>query len=281
MWFGYARVDLLSTDLRRGVASMIHDYADHAGFGEGTVVFEPIAAEVLLRDMLAELDRDDPAATTQRRLVDIARSWRVDLEQLFNPWPRAEVLWQIIESTAGVPGAHLIVPARAHLTDLGASGRAAVAELAKARIRIHHLDAITEEDAEPLFPSYSEVRVLVESRLGAIPAVAQLDAATELFRLGRIAAIQSVDSIYAAMINDPTRPTAGVLEFPSDVSPAVIRLLGTATGQLVVELEEPHPRADEIAAALTVLCESTQRFIDGGRTFTRCVLPLEASDIGP
>ncbi|WP_330180171.1 hypothetical protein OHB26_27630 [Nocardia sp. NBC_01503] len=281
MWFGYARVDLLPADLRRGVAPMIHDYAAHAGFGEGTVVFEPIAAEVLLREMLAELDRDDPAATTQRRLVEIARSWRVDLEQVLRPWPRAEVLWQIIETTAGVPGAHLIVPSREHLADLGPSGRAAVAELAKARMRIHHLDAIVDEPDEPLSPSYTDARVLVESRLGSIPAVAQLDAATELFRLGRIAAVQSVDSIYAAMINDPTRPTAGVLEFPSDIAPAVIRLLGTASGQLVVELEEPHPRMDEIAASLAVLCESSQRFIDGGRTFTRCALPLEASDVVP
>ncbi|MEV6073263.1 hypothetical protein AB0L82_42530 [Nocardia sp. NPDC052001] len=268
MWFGYARLELLA-DAPGAVAHAIREYAADAGFSDGTVIFEPIAAEVLLREMLSEIDRGNPAAPLLRQLEHVAQSWNVDLARLFNPWPRADTLWHILDALDDSVQTHLIVPSRDHLMSLGPSGRALLAQFARAGTAIHYLDA--PHPTEPLARTDAQVHVLVESRIGAIPAVAQLDAATELFRLGRIAAIQSVDMIYAALINDAIRPAT------PEAESAVIRLLGTPSGRLVIELEEPHPRDDEVATRLTTLCESTHRFIDGGRTFTRCTLPLETS----
>lgn len=286
MWFGYARIELMPFDVRSAIPQKIHEYAMQHEFGDGTVIFEPIAAEILLRDLLAELDRRSPAADVMARLRHLAQSFGVDLGQVFNPSRRCEALWQITDLFEGSIDAHLIVPSREHLADLGPSGRGAVALLTRSStVTVHYLDSIAEVGAErpdrlPI-AAYRDAQVLVESRIGAIPTVVQLDAATELSRLGRAEIIESVDAVYLAMINqaDAAR-AADDLEFPSATDPAVIRLLETSTGRLIVELEEPHPRMDAIRASLTELCESTERFVDNGRTFTRCVLRIDPPPSG-
>ncbi|WP_405137176.1 hypothetical protein [Nocardia sp. NBC_01388] len=280
MWFGYARTELLPINVRRVVLQAFREYAARCEFGEGEVLFEPIAPELLLREMVAELDRDSSAATVLPRLRQTAQHWGIDLDRVFDTPRRADVLWYILESIEDSKGAQLIVPSREHLTDLGPSERAAVAQLARTAVEVHYLDA-TSAPAEPPRPAEStdapsaDDQVLVESRIGSIPAVAQLDAATELSRLGRPELIEYVDAIYVALIEDAaTTAAAGVLEFPPDAGRAVIRLLAAAvTGRLIVELEEPRHRPDAVAAELITLCENTRRFTDGTRTFTRCTLP--------
>ncbi|MCU1643960.1 MAG: hypothetical protein JWN03_4235 [Nocardia sp.] len=290
MWFGYARMELLPINVRRAVPHAIRVYATDRGFGDGEVLFEPIAPEILLRDMLSDLDRADPVATVMPRLRQAAQHWGIDLDRVFDGPRRADVLWHIVNSIEGSAGAQLIVPSHEHLTDLGPSGRAVVAQLSGMRtLEVHYLDetsavadlqrSSTSEDA----PSDDD-QVLVETRIGAIPAVAQLDAATELSRLGRPEIIEYVDAIYVALIDDAvtTAPVSGVLEFPPDAGRAAIRLLtAAATGRLIVELEEPRHRTDPVAAALITLCENTLRFTDGSRTFTRCTLPdgARSSDV--
>ncbi|WP_327139736.1 hypothetical protein [Nocardia sp. NBC_01327] len=285
MWFGYARTELLPINVRRVVQQAFREYAARYEFGEGEVLFEPIAPELLLREMVAEIDRDSSVATVLPRLRQTAQQWGIDLDRVFDTPRRADVLWYILESVEDTAGAQLIVPSREHLTNLGPSERAAVAQLTRAAVEVHYLDGTsahgTSAEAEPPRPAEStdapsaDDQVLVESRIGSIPAVAQLDAAAELSRLGRPELIEYVDAIYVALIDDAaTTPAADVLEFPPDAGRAVIRLLTAAvTGRLIVELEEPRHRADAVAAALITLCENTQRFTDGSRTFTRCTLP--------
>ncbi|NNH71259.1 hypothetical protein HLB23_15550 [Nocardia uniformis] len=272
-------MELLAIDVLRVVPHAMHAYAARHGFGDGEVLFEPIASEVLLRDMLAELDRSTPSAMVIQRLQHVARSWGVDLVQVFNPPRRTDALWKILDSIDGPTNTHLLVPSHEHLTNLGPSGRAAVAQLTQTRtVEIHYLDATAPTGSQPpRKPPVANEQVLVESRIGAIPTVAQLDVASVLSRLGQAEIIEIVDAVYVALINDAiTTPGNGALLYPPDISRAVIRLLEAANGQLIVELEEPRPRSDEVAASLTHLCESTRRFAVGGRTFTRCALPFES-----
>ncbi|WP_216917848.1 hypothetical protein [Nocardia noduli] len=289
MWIGYARSELVPRNAGSPLHRAMHDYAARCGFGEGRVVFEPLAPEVLVHDMLAELDRRDPTATVMDRLHEVARSWGADLTPVFAPARRAEVLWQIMDSIAESAGSHLIVASREHLTHLGPSGRAAVTQLTRTRtVGVHFLDSPSPPDLRvrsqppgPGLPGPVE-RVLVESRIGAIPTVAQFDALTTLSQLGWTEVIEAVDAVYVALINDldTISKPAEDFEFLPKSAPAVIRLLTTAAGQLIVELEEPRRSSDDIAASVTAVCADTQRLTDNGRTFTRCALatPAPASD---
>lgn len=273
MWFGYARMDLLTAQEHDAVTAAVHRYAADRGFGDGTVVFEPFTATVILRDMVVELDRAEPAAAMAPRLRGLAQAWGIDLDEIFGDTRGTDVLWQLIERLDHGSPAHLIVPSRAHLTELTAPARAAVRRLAdSATITVHFLDS-TNDDALPT-RLRDELHVLVETAIGAIPAVAQLDVATELIRCGHTSAVEPVDAVYVALINDVQAPIrgGGFLAARPDPDPAVIRLLTTETGQFVVELEEPYPHTSSIAGSLTELCMHTERFVDSGRTWTRCVV---------
>lgn len=274
-------MDLVAADGRGAIVDAMHRYAGDRGFGDGTVFFEPFAPAVILYDMLTELDRSEPAIAVGPRLHRLAQAWGVDLERVFASTRGADVLWQLIERLEESGDAHLIVPDRDHLSDLGPTGRAAAVRLAESRtVAVHFLDAASGNElsvaADP------ELRVLVETPIGAIPAVAQLDVATELIRLGLIAEIEAIDAVYVALIDEVDAASRGAsfLSAGPDADPAVIRLLTTGSGQLIVELEEPCPRTDAVGAALTELCEHTDRFIDRGRTWTRCVI-RSAFDAGP
>ncbi len=284
MWFGYARTELLPTKVRDVVPRAIRDYAARCRFGAGEVFFEPVAAETMLRDMLIELDRDNPVATVLPQLRHIAKEWGTDLDRVFDAPPRADVLWQIMDSLEGSTGAQLIVPSRAHLANLGPAGRAIVAQLTRMRtVAVHYLDGTSAPiDPRPVERSSavsgSDETVLVESSIGAITAMAQLDVAAELSRLGLPEIIEYVDAVYVALIDDSVTatPRNTAPDSAADTPHATIRLLRTTAGQLIAELEEPRVRTDSVTTALTGLCQDTRRFIDGPRTFTRCTLPADA-----
>ncbi|WP_109527716.1 hypothetical protein [Nocardia aurea] len=287
MWIGYARSELVPRNAANPLHRLMFDYAARYGFGRGQVVFEPLAPELLVHNLLTELDRRDPSATVVSRLREVAHSWSVDLAPVFTPARRAEVLWQVMDSIADSGGGRLIVPSREHLANLGPSGRAAVTQLTRMRtVGVHFLDSAPAPDAQvrsqPPALSGSAERILVESKIGVIPTVAQLDALTTLSQLGWTEVIETVDATYRALINDPdiTSQPAEDFKILPDARPAVIRLLTTATGQLIVELEEPRRPSDQIANSVTAACADTQRFTNHERTFTRCTLaiPAPASD---
>jgi hypothetical protein len=263
----------------------MHDYAAHFAFGPGRVIIEPVAPEQLVRAMLEELDRRDPAAAVMHRVEQVAQSWGLDPVWVFDAdSPRTQLLWQAMQEIEGHGGGHLIVPSRVHLTGLGPSGSAVIERLTRMpRAHIYVLDTPSPADrtgAQQPQPGSPEMlgrgeRVLVESAVGAIPTLTRFDMVAELTRRGWPQVMEAVDALYMALVDDAdaAAEAAGELGFGPGGKNGVIRLLQRDDGLLVVELEETGSRQDAPAAALTTLCAHTQRFTDHGRTITRCTLP--------
>ncbi|MGO4612990.1 hypothetical protein AB4305_03435 [Nocardia sp. 2YAB30] len=284
MWFGYARSELLSDQARDAVHRAMHEYATYFSFGPGQVIIEPTAPERVLRTMLEEADRRDPAAAVMWRLEQVAQSWDLDLARVFDAdSPRTQKLWQAMEEIEGRGGGHLIVPSRVHLTSLGPSGSAVIQRLTRMpQAHIYFLDAdapmnLAEvgrmKDTAPDRRRQGE-RVLVESHMGAIPTVTRFDMVSELTRRGWPQVMDAVDTLYMALADDAkaTAKAPGELGFGPGGEDSVIRLVQHDDGLLVVELEETRLRDDEPAETLTELCAHTERFTDRGRTITRCTL---------
>ncbi|WP_435593550.1 hypothetical protein [Nocardia sp. bgisy118] len=292
MWFGYARWELLSGQEHAAMyRAAMNEFAAHYGFdGPGQVILEPSAPEQLLQHMLQEIDHRDPAVAVMWRLHQVAQSWGVDLDRVFDAKsPRTQWLWQVMDAIEGSAGGHLIVPSRAHLSDLGPSGRAVIARLT--RMPQAHLYFLEPADVD-LFGPVAEAEahkvaglrhdgehVLVESRVGAIPTVTRLEVVEELTRRGWPELMEPVDRLYLALVEDATAAAeaAGVLAFGVGGGDGVIRLLQREDGLLVVELEESRHRVDEPSAKLWARCAHAHRYIAHGRTFTRCTLSSQCA----
>ncbi|WP_141810583.1 hypothetical protein [Nocardia bhagyanarayanae] len=280
---------MLPMQVRGAVRRAMHEYADYFGFGSGEVIIEPTAPEQVLRDMLAEVDRREPAAAVMTRLHQVARSWDIDLRRVFDAdSPRTQALWKIMDAIEGAAGGHLIVPSRQHLTSLGPSGQAVLQRFTRTtNADLYFLEPVDRDLLAPLTDSedarFPEIRqgerVLVESRVGAIPAVARLDALYELSRRGWPEMMAPVDALYLALVNDAVAAAeaVGVVAFGPGGADGVIRLLQRDDGLLVVELDESRPRVDEPSPALSALCAQADRYTEQGRTFTRCTLASELS----
>ncbi|MFI5540686.1 hypothetical protein ACIA5H_30265 [Nocardia sp. NPDC051900] len=285
MWFGYAQAALLTTtQAHDAVVRAMHEYASSFAFGPGEVVIEPMAPERMLRAIVAEVDRQDPALAVMRRLEYVAAAWKVDLERLFDPGsPRTQSLWRVMEEIEGQGGGHLIVPSREHLTGLGPSGKAVIQRLTRMpQAHIYYLQSTTDRDrgwgAEPesgvsVAPRV-DVRVLAESKVGAIPTVTRFDIIAELTRLEWSELIEPVDALYMALADDANAAAmaAGELGISPFGHQGVIRLLQCDDGQLMVELQESRHRDDAPTAALAALCARIDRYTAHGHTFTRCTL---------
>ncbi|MFF0528676.1 hypothetical protein ACFYT3_09810 [Nocardia amikacinitolerans] len=293
MWFGYARWELLSDQEHASMyRAAMHEYAEHYGFdGPGEVILEPTAPELLLQQMLLEVDQRDPGVAVMGRLQQVAQSRGVDLERVFDAGsPRTQRLWQIVDAFEGSAGGHLIVPSRAHLTELGPSGRAVLARLTRmARAHLYFLEPADRDLFQPLFETSAAAplprvggQVLVESRVGAIPTVTRLEVVEELARRGWPELMEPVDAVYLALIEDASAAAraAGVLGFGPGGQQGVIRLLLRDDGRLVVELEESRYRVDEPNMRLSARCAQADRSIEHGRTITRCTLPSMATPSG-
>ncbi|MGY5309175.1 hypothetical protein [Nocardia gipuzkoensis] len=289
MWFGYAQAELLPGHSRAAVSRAMQEYATYFSFGPGQVIIEPTAPERVLRAIVEEADRRDPAAAVMRRLEHVAQSWNVDLTRVFDvDAPRTQLLWQVMEEIEGHGGGYLIVPSRTHLISLGPSGKAVIQRLTRMpRAHIYFLDAhgptnLPEfgqpEGTAPDVPRRGE-QVLVESSVGAIPTVSRFDMVAELTRRGWPQVMNAVDALYVALVDDANAAAkaAGELGFGPGGQDGVIRLIQRDDGLLVVELDEARHRDDNPDAALTALCTHTERFTDRGRTITRCTLSSENS----
>ncbi|MGQ4619768.1 hypothetical protein [Nocardia sp. R7R-8] len=286
MWFGYARSELLTGLERAAVSSAMHDYATYFALGPGRVVIEPAAPERVLRALLEDLDHCDPAAAVRWRLERIAASRDIDLARVLDAdSPRTQVLWQVMEEIEGHGRGHLIVPSRAHLTGLGASGRAVVQRLTRMpQAHVYFLDSATATDVPARVPLQGTSdaprpgeRVLVESSVGAVPTVTRFDMVEALTRRGWPELIEVVDAVYVALVDDANTAAnaAGEVGLGLGELGGVIRLVQRDDGQLVVELDESRHRDDDLVAALTALCAHAERFADRGHTITRCTLPSE------
>ncbi|WP_181722907.1 hypothetical protein [Nocardia gipuzkoensis] len=291
MWFGYARAELFTTaQARDAVVRAMHEYASSFAFGAGQVVIEPTAPERILRAIIEEADRQDPAVAVMRRLEYVAAAWHLDLERLFNvDSPRTQSLWQVMEEIEGHRGGHLIVPSREHLTGLGPSGKAVTQRLTRMpQAHIYYLQTAADhrrkslpklESVLPEQPPVGE-RVLAESKVGAIPTVTRFDIIAELTRRDWTELIEPVDNLYMALADDANvaAKAAGELGISPFGHQGVIRLLQRDDGQLMVELQESRHRDDAPTAALTGLCAHIDRYTERGHTFTRCTLsPQPAS----
>ncbi|WP_280184788.1 hypothetical protein [Nocardia gipuzkoensis] len=285
MWIGYARSDLLSRHGADAFDRSVHDFAARNGFGDGRVFFEPLAPETLIGDLLTEIDRTVPVLN---RLESLARSRRMDLGRLLAPGHRrADLLWSILSRIPEATDVWFLVPSRQHLSDLDPSGRAALSHLtALPTLTLRYLDGTAHRPAPVSRPvpehDADHEQVVVESRIGAIPAAAQLDAAEALTRNGWPEVIERVDAVYVALIGDRHHPATRTLWLePTPIPDTVIRtLVDTLTGALAIELDEPYPRSDEPSHDLVVLCERVQRFPSGAHTITRCTLPARVSTTG-
>ncbi|MER7450339.1 hypothetical protein ABTW96_08625 [Nocardia beijingensis] len=285
MWFGYTQAELLPTPQACDAAvRAMHEYAVSFAFGPGEVVIEPTAPERMLRALVAEADRQDPALAVMRRLEYVAAAWNVDLERLFDSGsPRTQSLWRVMEQIEGQGGGHLIVPSREHLTSLGPSGKAVIQRLTRMpQAHIYYLQtadrARKSSRREPVFvnpdaPLVGE-RVLAESKVGAIPTVTRFDIVTELTRLEWSELIEPVDNLYMALADDANAAAkaAGQLGISPFGHQGVIRLLQRDDGELIVELQESRHRDDAPTAALAALCAHIDRHTERGHTFTRCTL---------
>lgn len=287
MWFGYGRSELLPMPMRDLVRHAMCEYAAHYGFGEGEIVIEPTAPEQVLRDLVAELDRRNPAGAVLSRLQQAALSWGVDLDMVFDAnSPRTQSLWRIMDVFEGAAGAQLIVPSREHLTGLGPSGTAVVQRLGRMpTTHIYYLDsaptATTSLIEQTAGAAAADEQVLVVSRVGAIPAAARLDMISELTRRGWTELIESVDRISEALLEDAAASAPSGTGFGSrDGHGAVIRLLSTGSG-LLIELQESPPHDAAPSHQLTSVCEHTYRFTDNGRTVTRCTVPTAYTSPAP
>ncbi|WP_040713669.1 MULTISPECIES: hypothetical protein [Nocardia] len=290
MWIGYARSDLLSRHDADAFDRSVHEFAARNGFGDGRVYFEPLAAENVIGDLLTEIDHSVPVLN---RLESLARGRRIDLTRLLAPpHRRADLLWSILSRIPEATDLRLLVPSRLHLSDLDPSGRAALSHLtALPTLTLHYLDATPHRSAPvpgPL-PQHDAVsdhdagreQVVVESRVGAIPAAAQLDAVEALTRNGWPEAIERVDAVYVALIGDRHHPPRSLWLEPTPLPDTVIRtLVDTATGALAVELDEPYPRSDEPSRDLVGVCEQVRRLPSGTHTITRCTLTARVSTTG-
>ncbi|WP_068056272.1 hypothetical protein [Nocardia xishanensis] len=295
MWFGYAQAELLPERRARvAVRQAMVEYATYFGFGSGELFVEPTAPEQVLRAMLAETDRRDPAASTMPRLEQLAVSWDIDLGRVFAAdSPRTQVLWHVMETIEGAGGGHLIVPSREHLTRLGPSGNAVIQRLTRMpQAHIYFLDTAASTDRQsageelpvPADTSRRGEQILVESRVGAIPAVTRLDMVAELTRRRESSRVDAVDALYVALIDDANAAAAAVgqLGFGSGGNDGMIRLILRDDGRLVVELEEMRHRNDDPSPKLTALAEHTERFTERDRTITRCTLAaLDTPTVNP
>ncbi|MGY2033102.1 hypothetical protein [Nocardia gipuzkoensis] len=291
MWFGYARAELLTTpQARDSVVRAMHEYASSFAFGDGQVVIEPTAPERMLRALVEEADRQNPALAVMRRLEYVAAAWHLELERLFDvDSPRTQSLWRVMEEIEGHGGGHLIVPSREHLAGLGPSGKAVIQRLTRMpQAHIYYLQTTADRHPKrvpepklvnPEARPVSE-RVLAESKVGAIPTVTRFDIVTELTRLDWSELIEPVDKLYMALADDANAAAkaAGELGISPFGHQGVIRLLQRGDGQLMVELQESRHRDDAPTAALTGLCAHIDRYTERGHTFTRCTLsPQPAS----
>ncbi|WP_040713409.1 hypothetical protein [Nocardia takedensis] len=245
--------------------------------GSGRVWFEPPAPEIVVRNMLRELDRTTVPAVVPR-LEALAQGWRVDLARIFSPPARrADLLWQILSEIPTRADLHVIVPSREHLSHLDPAGRAAVAHLTdRVSATMHFLERTDNTASGSLVPETGHELVIVESRIGAIPAAAQLDAATALSsRSWPPHLMEQVDAVYMVLINTRHRVTpASVWDEPTTTVDAVIRtLIDTSNGRVVVELDEPHVLTGQPPQQLLALCAHVERIPSGGHTVTRATLP--------
>ncbi|MET7772062.1 hypothetical protein [Nocardia sp. NPDC005366] len=285
MWIGYARSDLLSRHDADTFDRSVHEFAARHGFGDGRVYFEPLASEILIGELLTEIDRTLPVLN---RLESLARSRGVDLRRLLKPGHRrADLLWSILSQIPEATDLRLLAPARHHLSDLESSGRAALSHLtALPTLTLHYLDQSAHQPDRVSGPTpehdAGREQVVAESRVGAIPAAAQLDAAEALARHRWPEVMERVDAVYVALIGDRHQPaTRSMWLDPTPIHDTVIRtLVDTLTGALAVELDEPCQRSDEPSHDLVVLCERVQRFPSGAHTITRCTLPARVSTTG-
>jgi hypothetical protein len=289
MWFGYAQEELLPTaQARNAVVGAMHDYAAAFAFGPGRVVIEPTAPERLLRAIVEDVDRAEPALAVMRRLEYAAAARNLPLEQLLDVGsPRTQLLWQVMEEIEGCGGGHLIVPSREHLSGLGPSGKAVIRRLTyMPRARIYYLQTTVSRDrasgeapdaVAPGEPSRMGDRVLAESTVGAIPTVTRFDIIEELTRRGWPELMDPVDQLYMALADDANAAAkaAGELGISPFGHQGTIRLLQREDGRLVVELQESRHRDDPPAETLAALCARIERFTHRGRTITRCTLSSE------
>ncbi|MGW4370286.1 hypothetical protein ACWEKT_32040 [Nocardia takedensis] len=229
--------------------------------------------------MLSELDRTTVPAVLSR-LEALAKGWGVDLARIFaRPARRADLLWQVLSEIPTRADLHVIVPSREHLSHLDPAGRAAVAHLTGMVSTTVHFLEHADDTASGLLvstePETGHEQVIVESRIGAIPAASQLDAAAALAGRGWPQLMEQVDAVYTVLINARHRVTpASVWDDPTATVDAVIRtLIHTSSGRVVVELDEFYVRTDEPPQQLLALCARVERIPSGGHTVTRCTLP--------
>ncbi|MGY1898362.1 hypothetical protein [Nocardia gipuzkoensis] len=266
----------------------MHDYAAAFAFGSGRVVIEPTAPERLLREIVEDVDRAEPALAVMRRLEYAAAARNLPLEQLLDVGsPRTQLLWQVMEEIEGCGGGHLIVPSREHLSGLGPSGKAVIRRLTyMPRARIYYLQTAVSRDRAsgeapdavfPGEPSRMGDRVLAESTVGAIPTVTRFDIIEELTRRGWPELMDPVDRLYMALADDANSAAkaSGELGISPFGHQGTIRLLHREDGRLVVELQESRHRDDPPAETLAALCARIERFTHRGRTITRCTLSSE------
>ncbi|MDE1675562.1 hypothetical protein [Nocardia gipuzkoensis] len=145
MWFGYAQAELLPTAHARDVVERdMHDFAAAFAFGPGRIVIEPTAPERMLQAIIEDVDRALPALGVMQRLEYAAAARNLTLQQLFDTRsPRTQSLWELMEQIEGHGAGHLIVPSRAHLTNLGPSGEAVIQRLScMPEARIYYLATV-------------------------------------------------------------------------------------------------------------------------------------------
>lgn len=231
MWLGYLRTDRLPDRAHTAtVRDALRELAAHHHLGAG--------------DVYIEVDGPDPQAAVVTEL------------------------WAVHRALLLEDGAHLLVPSRAHLANLGQPGDGVVRLIRhNPRTQIYYVSPSHGGDGlhtdRTSLSATGDDHVLSESVVQAgLTCLPQLDVAEALLRRGWTAAVQPVDATCVALLADARQRT--------DLS-AVIRLLHDHDGRLVLELDEPHHQRTELTPDLTT--RATTRVSRSGRTITRCILP--------
>lgn len=283
MWFGYLRAErFFSRADCDHTRRAIYDYAAHLGLGSGGVFIEPRPSAQVLWDLLHEADRHGSTSGILAYLDHRAAARDLHLDQLVDS-PNTEMLWQTLQAIKGAGGGHLVVPSRAHLTNLGASGREFTDQITHMRhTSVHYLAAdagvhdgstrVTDDDTDGTRTDTDEW-ILVEVQATENTPALRLEVVSELVRQDWPQTIDAVDQVCMRLLADAAVITCagdGTTVVPQNCD-VTLRLIHS-TGDLVVELEETRRRLDALPSTLVELCAHVQRHTSNDRTITRCTL---------
>lgn len=286
MWFGYLREELFSSPVDRAEGCRAIDtYAGQFALGPGEIFIEPLAPAHLLWTLFDEVDRRTPTSGILEQIHRVGTELGLDPRRLADS-PSTQMLWKAMEAIDGAGGGHLIVPSRAHLTNLGPSGRAVTDRITRMRTAdIHYLDAGPPTHYKPThIPRGADIpendtdeQVVLRLHIEEPDFIGRPDMGFELAHQDWLQTNTHLDTVCRTLLDDAAAayPTCGADSSHHNTHTTLRVLHHRRYGELIVELDETRQRLDPLSPAIVELCAHVQRNTRPNRTITRCTLAAQ------